>query len=91
MDAARIGSGEERAARLFALIAPVLVVGAAYALWWISDRLLYVGPLDRAQFGWLVVVPTLLAAPVVAGVAWAGLDERPAIGAAAGRPRRRSA
>jgi len=70
-------------AGLFALVAPILVVGAAYGLWWASDRILYVGPLDRAQLGWLVVVPTLLAAPVVAGLVWAELAERQAIGAAA--------
>lgn len=52
---------------------PLALVALAYALWWISDRLLYIGPLDRAAFGWAVVVPVWLAAPVAAGFAWRGL------------------
>ncbi len=52
---------------------PVALVALAYALWWISDRLLYIGPLDRATFGWAVVIPVWLAAPVAAGFAWRGL------------------
>ena len=50
--------------------APLLILTTAYVLWWISDRLLYVGPLDRAAFGWSVVVPVWVAAPIVAGFAW---------------------
>jgi hypothetical protein len=67
---------EAPARRSWALAAliPVAVVAAAYGLWWISDRLLYVGPLDRAAFGWIVVVPLMLAAPIVAGLAWSRLD-----------------
>jgi hypothetical protein len=45
----------------------------AYGLWWISDRLVSIGPLDRAAFGWAVVIPVWLAAPVVAGFAWTRL------------------
>jgi hypothetical protein len=55
------------------ITAPVAVLALAYALYWISDRLLYIGPLDRAWFGWLVVVPLLLIAPVPAGLAWSRL------------------
>ena len=55
---------------LVAVAGPVAVAAAAYALWWISDQLLYIGPLDRAAFGWLVVIPVLLAAPIVAGYLW---------------------
>ena len=62
-----------------AILAPVVVLALAYVLWWVSDRLVYLGPLDRAQFGWLVVVPLLFLAPVVAAFAWAGLTERRAI------------
>ena len=54
---------------------PLVGVGLAYALWWISDRLLYVGPLDRAQFGWLVVVPVWSLSPFAAAYAWRRLDE----------------
>lgn len=55
---------------------PLAVVALAYALWWVSDRLLYIGPLDRAAFGWAVVIPVWLAAPVAAGFAWRGLTAR---------------
>jgi hypothetical protein len=48
-------------------------VSIAYSLWWISDWLLYIGPLDRAAFGWVVVIPVWLAAPVAAGFAWRSL------------------
>jgi hypothetical protein len=41
-----------------------------------SDRLLYVGPLDRAAFGWLVVIPVWASAPVAAGFAWSRLSPR---------------
>ena len=68
-------------AALVAVLAPVAFVALSFALWWISDQLLYVGPLDRAQFGWLVVMPLLLLAPVVAGFAAAKLREREGIAA----------
>ena len=67
---------------IIAVAAPGLVVSAAYLLWWISDHLLYVGPLDRAAFWWLVVVPVWLSAPVVAGVIWGRLDRHGAVAAA---------
>ena len=51
-------------------VTPLLVVAVAFVLWWISDRLLYVGPLDRATFGWAVVVPLWAAAPTFAGFSW---------------------
>ena len=68
--------------RLLAVVGPVAVTVTAYGLWWISDRLLYVGPLDRAAFGWLVVIPVLLAAPIVAGVTWRRLSDGRDVGAA---------
>jgi hypothetical protein len=55
---------------------PLVLAGLGYLLWWISDRLLYVGPLDRAAFGWVVVIPVWIAAPVAAGFAWRTLDRR---------------
>jgi hypothetical protein len=54
---------------------PLALAGLAYLLWFISDRLLYVGPLDRATFGWVVVMPVWIAAPVAAGFVWRGLDQ----------------
>lgn len=55
---------------------PLLVAAVAFVLWWISDRLLYVGPLDRATFGWLVVMPLWAAAPTIAGFSWRGDSAR---------------
>ncbi len=64
-------------------VLPLAVAGIAYLLWWISDRLLYVGPLDRAAFGWVVVIPTWIAAPAVAGLAWRRLDQHTTLAVAA--------
>lgn len=58
---------------LVAVAAPLAVIALAGLLWAISDRLVSVGPLDRATFGGLVVVPTFGAAPVVAAVVWSRL------------------
>jgi hypothetical protein len=52
---------------------PLALVVLAYVLWRVSDRLLYIGPLDRAAFGWSVVIPIWIAATVAAGFAWSGL------------------
>ena len=59
-----------------AVVVPLAVVALASALWLISDRLLYIGPLDRATFAWVVVIPIWAAAPLVAGFAWRGLSAR---------------
>jgi hypothetical protein len=61
---------------VLAVLVPIAVVATAYGLWWISDQLVIIGPLDRAQFGWLVVLPLFLAAPVLGAYLWAGLDSR---------------
>lgn len=57
-----------------ALAVPLLLVAAAYGLWGLSDRLVSIGPLDRATFGLSVVVPLWLGAPFGAAVASRGLD-----------------
>jgi hypothetical protein len=57
-------------------IAPVIVVAVAFVLWLVSDRLMFVGPLDRATFGWLFVVPLWAAAPTFAGFSWRGFAPR---------------
>jgi hypothetical protein len=62
--------------RVVVLAAPLLVVGLAAILWLTSNQLLYIGPLDRATFGWLVVVPLWAAAPFAAGIAWRNLTAR---------------
>src|SRR5919106_4121180 len=59
-----------------ATLTPLVGVALAYVLWWISDRLLYIGPLDRAKFGWLVVVPVWSLTPVAAAFAWRALNPR---------------
>jgi hypothetical protein len=58
------------------VVAPLALLALAYGLWAISDRLVYIGPLDRAKFGWLVVFPVLASAPVAAGFAWRRLTQR---------------
>jgi hypothetical protein len=47
----------------------------AYGAWAVSDRLLSIGPFDRAQIGWLLVIPLVTAAPVVAAFMWRDLDD----------------
>ena len=60
------------------LIAPALVL-AAFGLLKISSDLVYIGPWDRATFGWAVPVPMLLIAPAVSGLAARSAGERPAV------------
>jgi len=55
------------------LLGPLAIAVLAYVLWRISDALVYIGPFDRAQFGWGVVIPVWLAVPVVASFLWARL------------------
>ena len=65
-----------------AALVPLMGATLAYGLWWISDRLLYIGPLDRAQFAWLVVVPVWSLTPVAAAYAWRALNPRQLVVAA---------
>ncbi|MGZ6213695.1 MAG: hypothetical protein ACXWMG_01935 [Candidatus Limnocylindria bacterium] len=58
---------------------PLALVGLAYALWWVSDRLVQIGPVDRAAFGWAVVIPVWLAAPAAAAFAWRRLSSEDAV------------
>ncbi|HLO35495.1 MAG TPA: hypothetical protein VK194_05405, partial [Candidatus Deferrimicrobium sp.] len=60
----------ERRAVLTAIAIPLAILAVAYGMWWVSDRMLTIGPFDRATFGWTFVIPTWLAAPVVAGFVW---------------------
>jgi hypothetical protein len=73
-----MSSGGPRSANavrlVIAALTPLAGVVLAYGLWWISDRLLYIGPLDRATFGWVVVVPVWSLTPVVAAYAWRPLN-----------------
>lgn len=67
-----------------AIAVPLAFVAAAFGLWWLGDQLGSVGPLDKAAFGWAVVIPLWLAAPVAAGWAWARLTRHGAISSALG-------
>jgi hypothetical protein len=58
-----------------AIAAPLATLALAYAAWAVSDRLLYLGPFDRAQVGWLVVIPLVTAAPLVAALVWRDLSD----------------
>ena len=62
------------ASTLQAAAVPVLVASLAFVLWWLSDRLLSIGPFDRATFGWAVVIPVWAVAPFVAGLRWRDLS-----------------
>lgn len=53
-----------------ALWAGPLLLVASLAAWAISDRLVVIGPFDRAQIGWAVVVPLFVLAPGVLSLAW---------------------
>lgn len=68
---------------LLGIVVPLALAALAYVLWWISDRLVTIGPLDRAAFGWAVVMPTWIVAPVAAGFAWHRLTPRGGVLAAA--------
>jgi hypothetical protein len=59
-----------------AITLPIGVLALAYILWWISDRVVYVGPLDKAAFDWVVVAPIWLLAPLAAGWTWRDLAPR---------------
>jgi hypothetical protein len=61
---------------LVAIAVPLAMLALAYALWAISDRLLQIGPFDRAAFGWIFVAPLLWLAPGVAGFAWAPMPPK---------------
>ena len=50
------------------VVAPSLLV-LALAVWFVSDRLVTIGPFDRAKIAWAVVVPLLALAPGAAALA----------------------
>lgn len=59
-----------------AVVVPLALLGAAYAAWAISDQLGHIGPLDKAKFGWLVVIPLFAVTPIATGFAWRSLGAR---------------
>jgi hypothetical protein len=52
-------------------VAPLLLL-LGVASWFVSDRLVVIGPFDRATIGWAVVVPLLAIAPGAAALAGSG-------------------
>lgn len=77
LDPADSGSCRAGTARFFGAIAvPLAILALAAGLWWVSDQALYIGPFDRAAFGWVVVVPLWLSAPVIAGFLWNSVTRR---------------
>jgi hypothetical protein len=56
-----------------AIAIPLALLAVAYALWAVSDRLIWIGPFDRAAFGWIFVAPISWLAPGIAGLAWSGM------------------
>lgn len=81
----RYGGRPDRSPRFWlGLGVPLAVAVAAYVLWFISDRLVVIGPLDRAAFGWAVVIPVWLAVPVVGAFIWQPLTLQAARVAAIG-------
>jgi hypothetical protein len=74
MQLAETPSGGSRLA--FAVVLPLALLAIAYAMWAISDRLLVIGPFDRAAFGWTFVMPLAWLTPGVTGLLWAGLSRR---------------
>ena len=52
-------------------VAPLLLL-LGLAIWFVSDRLVVIGPFDRAKIAWAVVVPLLAIAPGAAALAGSG-------------------
>jgi hypothetical protein len=70
--------GPRAAARVWLLAGPVVfAIGVVLAA--VSNALIWIGPIDRATFGWAIVVPMCLAAPVISGLAARWTGERAAL------------
>lgn len=74
MNGVQQAARDNAAAVMLAVGAPLAAAALALTAWLISDRLLDIGPLDRAAFGWLVVVPLWVLSPLAAGFAWSRLS-----------------
>ena len=56
-----------------ALAVPLGLLALGFGLLAFSSALVRIGPLDRAQFGWLVAVPIITSVPLGAALAWRSL------------------
>jgi hypothetical protein len=56
-----------------AVAVPLGLLALGFGLLAISSALVHIGPLDRAQFGWLIAVPIITSVPLGAGLAWRSL------------------
>jgi hypothetical protein len=65
-----------------ALLAGPVLFAIGVVLGFASNALIWVGPIDRATFGWAIVVPMCLVAPVVSGLASRRAGDGPALLAA---------
>lgn len=59
-----------------AITVPLALIACAFFLWWLSNQLVVIGPLDRATFTWLVVVPILASVPIIGGICLARTQRR---------------
>lgn len=78
-----VGTESGPSSTLVAVAVPLAGASLAYLLWWASDRLVIIGPLDRATFGWLVVIPVWALTPFAAALAWRAIDTRSVLRVAA--------
>jgi hypothetical protein len=68
--------GERSTGAARGLIAAPLLVGAALVIYVVSNDLRTIGPFNRSQIGWFVVVPLYLLAPGALSLAWRSQETR---------------
>jgi hypothetical protein len=62
-----------------ALLAGPILFAIGVVLGFVSNAMIWIGPIDRATFGWAVVVPVCLVAPVLSGLVARRVGERAAL------------
>jgi hypothetical protein len=67
------------AATSLALLAGPALFATGVVLGFVSNAMIWIGPIDRATFGWAVVVPMCLVAPVLSGLAARRVGEQAAL------------
>jgi hypothetical protein len=58
------------------LVAGPLLLAGALVAFMVSNQLVTIGPFDRAQIGWFVVIPLYLASPGALSLAWRSPETR---------------